>query len=321
MPQLQKITLPNLNLPNGESHGIQLTYQLFGQPLNSAPVILVNHALTGNSSVSGANGWWNNLIDHEATIDLNLFTVVAFDVPGNGFQQEIVPFSVDYRLWNTKWVAEVFWLALEQLGVQELFAVIGGSIGGSIAWEMAFLKPNAIQNLIPIACSWKSSDWLVANVVVQSSILENSKNPIEDARKHAMLLYRTPESFQKKFNGKFNSTQNQFEVESWLNHHGTALKNRFSLDSYKIMNHLLKTIGQDLSEVDLIEFAKKSTTNIHIIAIDSDYMFTKKEQFVCYELMKEHKENIQYSEIQSIHGHDAFLIEYEQLNQILKQNF
>lgn len=321
MSQLKTVTVRNYRLSNHELYDFELSYQLFGQPLHTAPIVLVNHALTGNSEVAGPGGWWNEIIGEEKLIDLNEFTVIAFDVPGNGFGENPVLLPVNYRLLTTKIIAELFWLALDKLAVDRLFGVIGGSIGGCIGWEMAFLRPESIENLVPIAAGLKSSDWLIANVQVQEEILNYSENPIETARKHAMLLYRTPKSFELKFKNQFNKEENKYAVESWLNYHGNALKNRFSADAYRLMNHLLKTTGVELTDRDLLKFSAETTAKIFLISVDSDYMFTNEEQKQIYRLIRRNKYDVSYSEIQSVHGHDAFLIEYEQLNDLLKKIF
>lgn len=321
MSQLRTVTVRNYRLSDHNSYDFELSYQLFGQPLHCAPVVLVNHALTGNSEVAGPKGWWKELIAERKIIDLNKYSIIAFNVPGNGFGKKPALLPIDYKSLTTKIIADLFWKALNILEIDKLFTVIGGSIGGSIGWEMAFLRPNSIDNLILIACSWKSSDWLIGNVKVQHELLSHSKNPVETARKHAMLLYRTPQSFRLKFSNQFKKEENQYAVESWLDYHGKALKNRFSLESYKLMNHLLKTIGQDLVAEDIVEFSKNTTSKIHLIAVDSDYMFTNEEQKQLYRTIRRNKYDISYSEINSIFGHDAFLIEYEQLTQLLKNVF
>ena len=110
-------------------------------------------------------------------------------------------------------------------------------------------------------------------------------------------------------------------MESWLKHHGEKLKNRFERASYKLMNHLLKTIGNHLSEKDFETFLQKTNTKIHIISVDSDYMFTEKEQCETYQFIKNQYEKARYNTIKSIHGHDAFLIEFNQLHTILNRYF
>lgn len=317
MEGFRRIELSEYLLPNGERRDFTLTCQIFGVPLHSAPVVLVNHALTGNSEVAGDKGWWKKAVGPGLAIDTKKYTVVAFDIPGNGYFN--TPFIEDYKILTTKIIADLFWTGLAHLGIRELYAVVGGSIGGSIAWEMALLQPTAIRNLIPIATTLKSSDWIIGNALVQENILNNSKNPIEDARMHAMLLYRTPASFTTKFNKGIK--EGKFAVESWLEYHGDALKSRFGLQAYKQMNFLLKTIGQDLTEEKIKEFAKKTTSNIVMIVVNSDYMFTKAEQEHYYTLIQKYHPKTTFDEIISIHGHDAFLIEYQQLNNLLKPIF
>jgi homoserine O-acetyltransferase len=194
-------------------------------------------------------------------------------------------------------------------------------LGGGIAWEMAALEPNKIENLIPIATDWKATDWVIANVLVQDQILNNSQNPIADARLHAMLLYRTPQSLKLKFNRKESEIANGFQIENWLNHHGKKLQNRFHLASYKLMNHLLKTINITKNKTDFLAVAKTITSNIHIISVDSDLFFIPSENLETYQELISSKENVFYHEIKSIHGHDAFLIEFEQLSAIISPIF
>lgn len=319
MRDLHNIQHDNKLLSVVVGEDVALTYQVFGKPIATAPVVLVNHALTGNSNVAGENGWWNSLIGYDEVIDLGKFTVVCFNIPGNGYCGNPENLIENYRSYTTKHIAALFWEGLKKIGVEELFAVIGGSLGGGIAWEMGFLRPKSIQYIIPIATNYKATDWLIGNVLVQDQILNNSVQPIHDARLHAMLLYRTPQSLQVKFNTeKINET---YQIESWLQHHGTKLEQRFTLEAYKLMNHLLKTIGQDISEKELFVFATATNAKIHQIAINSDYFFTPDDNRKTHKQLQLVNNEIQYSEIDSIHGHDAFLIEYEQLNAILAPIF
>ena len=322
MEKLHKIDLFNFDLEIGKTiEHLPVFYQTFGQPIHQAPVVVVNHALTGNSQVMGENGWWNELIGEGKTIDTNKYCVIAFNIPGNGFDTDADNLIENYKDFTTKDIAAVFWKGLEFLKINQVFAAIGGSLGGGIAWEMTFLKPNAIQNLITIATNWKSTDWLIANVLVQDAILNNSNKPIHDARLHAMLLYRTPQSLKQKFNTQKEENNELYQIESWLLHHGKKLQSRFQLSAYKLMNHLLKTIGNQMTSLALESFIKETKTNIHLIAVNSDYFFTADENKETYTKLKNITTNIHYYEIDSIHGHDAFLIEFEQLNYFLKDIF
>jgi homoserine O-acetyltransferase len=319
---LQKIEILNFKLENGKLLSkTPLFYQTFGQPIGNAPVVIVNHALTGNSNVTGENGWWNDLIGENKIIDTNNFTIIAFNIPGNGFDGNPKNLITNYKDFTAKDIASIFLEGINLLQIETVFALIGGSLGGGIAWEMANLQPDKFQNLIPIATDWKASDWVIANVLVQDQILNNSDNPIVDARLHAMLLYRTPQSFKKKFNRKKHSQLNEYQIESWLVNHGFKLQNRFKLSAYKLMNHLLKTIDITKESNDFEISAGKISANIHIVSVDTDYFFIPDENRETFEIVKSIKQNVFYHEIKSIHGHDAFLIEFDQLAQILEPIF
>jgi homoserine O-acetyltransferase len=319
---MKHIVIQNWALENGKiQKEVSLFYHVFGQKLGAAPVVLVNHALTGNSQVAGKKGWWNDLIGENKTIDTNFYSVLAFNIPGNGYDGDFENLVPNYKDFSAKDIAALFWEGIKVLEIESLFAVIGGSLGGGIAWEMAALEPNKIENLIPIATDWKATDWVIANVLVQDQILNNSQNPIADARLHAMLLYRTPQSLKLKFNRKESEIANGFQIENWLNHHGKKLQNRFSLASYKLMNHLLKTIDISRNKTDFLAVANAITANIHIVSVDSDLFFIPSENLETYQELIARKKNVFYHEIKSIHGHDAFLIEFEQLSTIINPIF
>ncbi|MBN8640335.1 MAG: alpha/beta fold hydrolase [Flavobacteriales bacterium] len=322
MKNIEKIDLFDFKLELGKQQGyLPLFYQTFGQPIGNAPVVVVNHALTGNSNVSGENGWWNDLIGENKTIDTHKFNVIAFNIPGNGFDGNPQNLIDNYRDFTLRDVARIFWEGLFSLKINSVFAVIGGSLGGAIAWEMAVLQPNKVQNLIPIATDWKATDWVIANVLIQDQILNSSKDPIANARLHAMLLYRTPQSINQRFQRTTTNDSSEFQIENWLLNHGVKLKNRFRLASYKLMNHLLKTNditrnrGVFLSVLELVK------ANIHIVAVNTDYFFIPDENRETYHQIQTIKDTVFYNEIQSIHGHDAFLIEFKQLSQLLEPIF
>ena len=313
------IILQNFTTKSGASYNsLPLSFALFGLPLHSAPIVLVNHALTGNAQVTGENGWWNDLIGERKTIDTTKYSVLAFNVPGNGNDS----FSIEnYQDFTARDVARIFLKGIEALKIEQLYAIIGGSVGGGIAWEMLALEPNITKHLIPIATDWKSTDWMIANCFLQEQILNNSSKPIEDARIHAMLCYRSPESFKEKFQRTINQDLLIFNIESWLAHHGDKLQKRYQLASYKLMNQLLKTIDITRNGEDFQTLMSKTNADIHIIAIDSDLFFTPKENRETFQELKKFKENVFYSEINSVHGHDAFLIEYKQLDNLLAAIF
>ena len=315
---LQKLEIQDFTTLSGHQQNIQLSYQIFGQPLHSSPIVLVNHALTGNSNVAGDDGWWSDLIGEGKSIDTQKYTILAFNIPGNGYDGFIIE---DYKDFVAGDVAQILLRGLEALGIEKLYAIIGGSLGGGIAWEMATYNPSITRHLIPVASDWKSTDWLIANCQIQEQILNNSSQPVHDARMHAMLCYRTPESFKERFQRSTNEELQVFNVESWLMHHGKKLQERFQLSAYKLMNQLLRSIDVTRNGEEAFKKLQNSEVKFHIIGVNSDLFFTAEENKETYRRIAQSNPKVTYGEVQSLHGHDAFLMEYRQLENLLKDVF
>ncbi len=304
-----------------EYKNLQLTYQVVGKALGTAPIVLVHHALTGNSDVaSDENGWWNTLVGFNKTIDLNLYTVLSIDVFGNGFKTTF-PEGINYKAFTIYDIAQLFYNVVDHLGITNLFACIGGSIGGGISWEMAVQRPYFINKLIPIATDWKASDWIIGHNHIQEQILNQQDSGLETARMMAMLFYRTPESFDEKFNRQRTQTDDDFKVNSWLNFHGDRLNQRYAIDSYKMMNHLLATLDITAHRTSFQEAVKPISSEIIQIGINSDLYFSASENKATQHTLNALGIQNSYFEIDSKHGHDAFLIEYNQLQAILNPIF
>lgn len=317
--ELKHILLENFETVSGSKiKKIQISYQVFGKELGSAPVILVNHALTGNSLVSGINGWWSEIIGLEKPIDTSKYSVLCFNIPGNGFNENNFDFNLDLNLGD---IALLFVKAIEQLKLAKLHAIIGGSIGGCLTWEMIALKNDLASIIIPVAADWKATDWLIANTFLQERILKNSRDPVSDARIHAMTFYRSPKSLNTRFTRTKNLDKNMYNVESWLIHHGEKLRQRFSLKSYLFMNKLLSSTDITRDGESFINKISKIKSSIHLISVDSDIFFLPNEDHETYLLAKKNNLDITNHIIKSIHGHDAFLIETKQISDIFTKIF
>ena len=166
MQSLQQLTLPVWPLEdNTILEQVSVTFQTFGLPLGTAPVILINHSLQGDSDCTYH---WEGVMGKNKAIDLNEYTVICIDIPGNGVSETIKYDYIPRDQITARDVAVLFWLTLFELEVQEVFAIIGADLGGGIAWEMACLFPNKVLNIIPIAASTKTDQWLIKE--------QNSKN-------------------------------------------------------------------------------------------------------------------------------------------------
>jgi homoserine O-acetyltransferase len=307
--ELQHIDFEQFTLACGKSQAVHVSYQLYGRTLHTAPIILVNHALTGNSAVTD---WWSQQVGSGKPLDTNRFTIICIDIPGNGYDGVVENLIYNFQDWTLGDVASVFIETLKKLRVCYVYA----GIGGALLWEMTVQAPELFQTIIPVAADWKATDWLVACCEVQDAILTNSAFPIEDARKHAMTFYRSPQSLKHKFN---REKEERFAVQNWLTHHGKSLKKRFTLPAYKLVNHLLiSTNAARNTNGNIVHALAQSETAIHVVSINTDGFFVPQEDEETVELLKPLKEITQYY-IDSIHGHDAFLIEHDQVGVIINR--
>ena len=115
---LKYIEVKNVQIYSGREVDFHLSYQNFGQDINQFPVVVVNHSLTGNSNVSGQNGWWKDLIGKNKLIDTDRFSVLAFNIPGNCFGKEKNEFLASKEslasennagIWRDGFVPPDFW--------------------------------------------------------------------------------------------------------------------------------------------------------------------------------------------------------------------
>jgi homoserine O-acetyltransferase len=310
--KLKHIKLPQFELKSGKVQDIDVSYQIFGRALHTAPIILVNHALTGNSSVTD---WWSELVGDGKVIDTARFTVLSFDIPGNGHDGDIDHLIFNYQDWTLYDIGSAFAKALQQLNISFIDLGIGGSIGGALLWEMLAQQPELFGTIVPIAADWKATDWIIACCHIQESILSTSTKPVELARQHAMTCYRSPQGLKAKFN--LQRENQQYGVTKWLDFHGAELKKRFSLPAYRLLNRLLASANAAASQGNNItKTIVASQTAIELVAIDRDGFFVADEDRETYQALK-NDHDIRYHEIHSAHGHDAFLIEHDQVKEIL----
>ena len=316
---IHKLQHPNFVTQSGRSfQAFNLYYQTFGRPLGEAPTVLILHSLTGDAQVCGVGGWWNDVVGPSRAIDIERYSILAFNIPGNGVEHDLLEDPTAFHLGD---IANLMLWGLSELKIDHVYGIVGGSIGGGLVWELAAKSPTLAQHWIPIAADWKATDWLVAHTYLQKNILENSSDPLFVARINAMITYRHPKSFKSRFKRSFNAEKQKFNIESWLDHHGDKIKERFLLEAYKSMNHLLSTldIGRDGKSFE--DCVAQIEGAFHLVAIDTDLFFFPEEDQDTTAELKRLGISAHYHEIQSDHGHDAFLIESQQVHQILAPIF
>lgn len=317
MKNIRTIDLQNFTLEKGKQQEIiSLSYQTVGQPIGTAPVIVVNHSLTGNSNVCGRNGWWNGIIGENKTIDPDNYTIITFNIPGNGYNENEEDLIANYRDFTIRDIATIFWEGLFTLKVNSLFAVIGGGLGGAIAWEMVALQPNRIENLIPIATDWKTTDRIIANVLIQDQLLNNSEDPMVDARYYANLYFKNPEYVNQLFKRTNLENSSISAIEKCV-----LSKNKCLISGYRLMNFIQKSNDLCRNRTDIKTVMSSIKATIHLIGIDTDGIYSVDENRTTFLKLRKIKSNVFYHEIESNFGQDAYLNESETIANFLQPIF
>lgn len=299
---------------------LRLSYEVFGRPLGSpAPVVMVCHALTGNSNVCGQDGWWDGLISPANVVDTDKYCVLCFNIPGNGYDGFLL--GDRYTDFTARDIARLFVEGAKKLGVGRLHTMIGGSLGACLVWEALAEYPDFAAQGVAVAGDWKSTDWVMGLSSVQMSMLARGDGGMYDARMMTMLFFRTPQSFRDKFSRTENTDLGVPNVTSWLMHHGDKLSGRFSPDAYRLMTHLISTVDISRGRGSFETAVGPVRSRIVQVGIDSDMYFQAYENEETHRALIAMGKDSHYLELKTPHGHDGFLIEFRQLQDLLRPFF
>lgn len=335
---------------------IDIAYETFGT-LNDegTNAILVCHALTGNAhagrkDAAGAGaGWWDGIIGKGKGLDTDRYFVICSNILGSCYGTT-GPTSLDPgtgRQYRTTFpqvtvrdMVRVQKRLLDTIGVRRIETVIGGSLGGMQVLEWGILYPDFVRTIIPVATSAMHSAWCIGISEAQRLAIMGdpaweggnyTKQPAQGlalARMIAMISYRSRLSFegkfgrttvtganQERFPSVFDQLPYSFQIESYLRYQGQKLVDRFDANTY-----LLLTRAMDLHDVS----AGRGSVNDALGEIKAKALCVGISSDVLYPVVEQQQiagalPHGRYAEIESIHGHDAFLIEFEVLNCLIRQ--
>lgn len=327
----------------------RIAYQRWGEfrgdPHGKNNVLLVEHALTGDSNVAE---WWCEVVGPGKALDTDRWCIICTNALGSCYGST-GPASdhPDGGKWGSRFPAisirdmvRAEQLFLEALGITHFYAVIGGSMGGARALEWTIGFPEAVDYACILAVSARASAWQIGVQTAQiSSIIRDphwqggdyygtGQAPDEGlaaARRLAHLTYRGELEIDERFGtaaqpgedplGTFRDNQQRFAVQSYLDHQGEKLVARFDAGAYVVLTETLNRHDVGRGRGGLNKALHSSTVPTMIVGVDTDILYPYHQQ----EHLSRNLGNLMgMSKLSSPVGHDAFLVEARQMDIILR---
>ncbi len=342
---------------NGQSiEEFTLRYETYGH-LNSDKnnVIMVSHALTGNHHCAGVHsikdrksGWWNSIIGPGKPVDTNRFFVISVNVLG-GCSGSTGPHSTNpktgkhYNLTfpfvTIRDMVRSQKVLLDHLEIPELYAVIGGSMGGMQVLQWAIEYPDFVKRILPMATTSRQNTQAIAfNEVGRQAIMQDpewlegnyteEKGPnvgLAIARMMAHITYLSEEGMDRKFGrrrqgGKINehTFDIEFEVESYLRYQGASFTNRFDANSYLYLTRALDFFDLAGAYESLDLAVSKIKSRALIVGFTSDWLFPPAQNREIVLAMLRQGINASYVQLDMDLGHDSFLVESDEIFQLVR---
>lgn len=329
---------------SGGSHlpEVEVAYEQYG--LLSAygdNAILVCHALTGSARAAGEQGWWDPLIGPGAAFDTRRYAVFCTNILGSCYgttgpaSEDVLrgrPYGARFPRISVGDMVKVQHRLLHALGVKSLVSVAGGSLGGLQAVEWAAQAPEMVRSLIPIASGLSHSAWNIAfNEAAREAIRQDPKFHGGDylahgaipaqglalARMIAMISYRSAASFEDRFGRRRPATDEDaagtYDVESYLHYQGEKLVERFDPNCYIRITEAMDDFDVGHGRGGAADALRRFGGPVLVLAIDSDVLYPPWQQQQLADVLRGNGNHVTYEEIHSLHGHDAFLMEWDQM--------
>jgi len=304
-----------------------VAYRHDGVPIGEGRQILVVHALTGSADAAG--DWWAPLIGPGQTLDTDKYGVICANLLGSRYgtsgptsRNSVTgkPYGRTFPRVTVRDQARAQWRLLDALGIGKLAVAVGGSLGGMVALEVALERPGEISRVVPIAAPARIGQLAVGWDHIQLELVDKlGMEGLDLARQLAITTYRSEIDFQERFTGR-TEPDGTPSVVSYLRHQGRKLLERFDEDTYRTLVRAMDThdIGRDRGGV-VAAFQRLAAygTRLTGVGIEGDILYGTNQVTEMVDAATTAGMDAAYREIHSTKGHDAFLVEWEQLHSIL----
>ncbi len=338
-----------LTLECGENLSpFQIAYQTYGT-LNDerSNAILICHALTGDQHVAndhpitGKPGWWTKMVGPGRPIDTDRFFVICSNVIGGCLgttgpsainPATGKPYGLDFPVITIRDMVRAQAMLIERLGIDSLFAVIGGSMGGMQVLQWAVTYPDKVFAAIPIAtAAHHSSQNIAFHEAGRQAIMSDSDwhggayqdfrvrphKGLAVARMIAHITYMSEQALQRKFGRNLQDRDAftygfdaDFQIESYLRHQGFTFVDRFDANAYLYITRAMDYYDLRTEEEHLLADAFRGTeTRFCVVSFTSDWLYPTAESRHIVNALNAVAANVSFVEIESDKGHDAFLLD------------
>ncbi|MFC3881126.1 homoserine O-acetyltransferase [Algoriphagus namhaensis] len=330
IPMKQEIfhSAEELELESGERlEEFDIQYTTYGEIApDGGNVIWIVHALTGDSN---AAEWWSGLIGEDKFYDPAKDFIICANLLGSCYGStnplskkpgSDKSFFYEFPELTTRDLASSLERLRLHLGIRKIHTLIGGSLGGQVALEWAWELGDSLKNLIVLASTAKTSPWTIGfnetqRMSIESDVTWGEEIPnagqvgLKTARAIAMLSYRHPKDFQRK-QSDTEEKLDRFKASSYLRYQGEKLAKRFNALSYWLLSKTMDSHDLGRKRGGSAKALSEIKARVLAVGVNSDLLFLPEES----QFISSHAKRGTYKEILSDAGHDAFLIEFEQLS-------
>ena len=327
----------------GELGPIQVAYETYGELTPAKDnAIYICHALTGDAHAAGyyedddeqaKPGWWDDLIGPGRTLDTDKYFIICANVlggcqgttgPGSINPQTDQPYRLSYPFITVGDIVEVHSALTKHLGIDQLLAVIGGSLGG-----MQGLASAAQLSAQGIAFNAVGRRAIKTDPEYKNGEYEKGEGPrygLALARMIAHITYLSDQSIEMKFGRRLQDHDTftyemlpevEFQVESYLHYQGKRFVERFDANSYLYLTRAMDYFDLESQHGSLVNALGKTNARFLIASYDSDWLFTTSQSKEIVRALIECGKHVSFIELKSPFGHDSFLIEIEQLQKMI----
>ncbi len=335
----------------------QIAYQTYGE-LNAdrSNAILICHALTGDQHVASTNpvtgkpGWWTLMVGPGKPIDTDRFFVICSNVlggclgttgPASTNPETGKPYGLDLPVVTIADMVRAQAMLVSGLGIDQLFAVVGGSMGGMQALQWAASYPERVFSTVAIATSYRHSSQNIAfHEVGRQAVMAdpdwsggrylelglNPKKGLAVARMAAHITYMSDRSLHQKFGRNLQDRETvafgfdaDFQIESYLRHQGMTFVDRFDANSYLYVTRATDyfDLAADHGGV-LANVFRGTKTRFCVLSFTSDWLYPTPESRAVVHALNAAGAPVSFVEIESDRGHDSFLLDIPEQFRIVR---